>query len=147
MWEQAQCALVCPAGWQGWLTEEAGLCHTRALLLALGGGLADLTLEGSEEVLAELLGHISLQVGLHEEAEALVVNGLGSGQKRRSMEEPQDTMRVQSGRGAPRSGPPSLGTSAAEPSPKRLASQTPVIGDNLQGPRGCRARNAKCQCG
>lgn len=71
------------------------LGHTRALLLALGAGLADLTLEGGEEVLAELLGHISLQVGLHEEAEALIVDGLGSGQRRRRrMEVPQDTVRT-----------------------------------------------------
>lgn len=52
------------------------LRHTGALVLGLGGGLADLPLEGSEEVLAKLLGHIGLQVGLHEEAEALVVDGL-----------------------------------------------------------------------
>lgn len=71
------------------------LSHTGALVLALGGRLADLTLEGSEEVLAKLLGHICLQVGLHEQAEALVVDGLGSGQRRR-MEVPQATMRVQS---------------------------------------------------
>lgn len=70
------------------------LRHTRALVLHLGGGLADLPLEGSEEVLAKLLGHICLQVGLHEEAEALVVDGLGSGQRRRRMEVPQATMEV-----------------------------------------------------
>lgn len=64
------------------LTKAAVLGHTGALLLALGGGLADLTLEGSEEVLAKLLGHICLQVGLHEEAEALVVDGLGRAQRR-----------------------------------------------------------------
>lgn len=79
-----------PSWGQGWLTEGA-------LLLGLGGALADLTLEGSEEVLAELLGHVCLQVGLHEEAEALVVDGLGMGQRRRRrMEVPQATMRVQS---------------------------------------------------
>lgn len=65
------------------LTKAAVLSHTGALVLALGGGLADLTLEGSEEVLAKLLGHICLQVCLHEEAEALVVDGLGSAQRRR----------------------------------------------------------------
>lgn len=133
----------CPAGWQGWLTEGAVLGHSRALLLALGAGLADLTLEGGEEVLAELLGHISLQVGLHEEAEALVVDGLGSGQRRRRMEVPQGTLRVQGGRGASHSEPPSLGTPAAEPSPKQLASQIPGAAGDLQGPRG--SRNAQGQ--
>lgn len=77
-------ATVCPAGQQGqgWLTEGVELRDAGALLLGLRGGLAYLTLEGGEEVLAKLFGHICLQVGLHEEAKALVVNGLGRGQRR-----------------------------------------------------------------
>lgn len=58
------------------LTECIGLRDARTLLLRLWGILADLALEGHEEVLAKLLWDIHLQVRLHEEPEALIVNGL-----------------------------------------------------------------------
>lgn len=71
-----QCLASCRAGPSG-LTE---LRDAGALALGFGGCLAALPLEGREEVLAELLGHLRLQVGLHEEAEALVVDGLRGAQ-------------------------------------------------------------------
>lgn len=83
-------ARQCLAGWQGqgWLTAGMELRDAGALALRLGGGLAYLPLEGGEEVLAKLFGHVCLQVGLHEEAKALVVDGLGRGQ--RVMEAPRE---------------------------------------------------------
>lgn len=71
--------MACPTGrqGQGWLTEGGELRDAGALALGLGGGLAYLPLEGGEEVLAKLFGHICLQVGLHEDAKALIVDGLG----------------------------------------------------------------------
>lgn len=100
--------------WQGqrWLTAGVELRDAGALALGLGGGLAYLPLEGGEEVLAKLFRHVCLQVGLHEEAKALVVDGLGRGQ--RVMEVPRE--------GVLYPGSPSPGTSAAELSPPRTAS-------------------------
>lgn len=67
---------------QSRLTECTKLRDAGALALGLGGCLAYLPLEGREEVLAKLLGHLHLQVGLHEEAKALVVDGLGRAEGR-----------------------------------------------------------------
>lgn len=66
-----------------------------------------------------------------------------------TMEVPQATMKVQSCLWVWGFMPwaPLLGTAAAEPSPEPLASQIPVVGGNLKGPRGSRARNAQCQHG
>lgn len=64
------------------LTECTELGDAGALALGLGGSLADLPLEGREEVLAKLLGHLHLQVGLHEEPKTLVVDGLGRAEGR-----------------------------------------------------------------
>lgn len=64
------------------LTECTELRDAGALALGLGGCLAYLPLEGREEVLAKLLGHLHLQVGLHEEPKALVVDGLGRAEGR-----------------------------------------------------------------
>lgn len=83
VWERAPRAAVPRWQGQGWLTEGVELRDAGALALGLRGGLAYLTLEGGEEVLAKFFGHVRLQVGLHEEAKALVVDGLGKGQRRR----------------------------------------------------------------
>ena len=42
----------------------------------VGGAPAGLALEGGEEVLTQLLRDVVLEVGAHEELEALIVDGL-----------------------------------------------------------------------